>query len=195
MIEPRAEPEARREPASPARRFAPAAAILIAVLVTVFGGYAVAALLIEPAGPPVSVGGVVRVQPLSGWEFAGRYAVAGMPAARITRGNGNLDVLVTTAGAPDELAHRYVEEVLKPSAPRLEISGELEPVQVGGAASGARFAYVGGFDRGGSPIEGEVTVLVSSTGHGVIFDAWAPEGLLQYVRGDVETMEVRAELV
>jgi hypothetical protein len=117
-----------------------------------------------------------------------------MPAARITRGNGNLDVLVTTAGASDELAHRYVEEVLKPSAPRLEISGELERVQVG-AASGARFAYVGVFDRGGSPIEGEVTVLVSSTGHGVIFDAWAPEGLLQYVRGDVETMEARAELV
>ena len=40
-----------------------------------------------------------------------------------------------------------------------------------------------------------MTVLVSSTGHGVIFDAWAPEGLLQYVRGDVETMEARAELV
>ena len=195
MIEPRAEPEARREPATPARRFAPAAAVLIAVLVSVFGGYAVAALLIEPAGPPVSVGGVVRVQPLSGWEFAGRYAVAGMPAARITRGNGNLDVLVTLADAPDELAHRYVDEVLKPSAPRLEISGELERVQVGGAASGARFAYVGVFDRGGSPIEGEVTVLVSSTGHGVIFDAWAPEGLLQYVRGDVETMQARAELV
>jgi hypothetical protein len=173
----------------------PAAAVLIAVLVTVFGGYAVAALLIEPAGPPVSVGGVVRVQPLSGWEFAGRYAVAGMPAARITRGNGNLDVLVTVADAPDELAHRYVDEVLKPSAPRLEISGELQRVQVGGAASGARFAYVGVFDRGGSPIEGEVTVLVSSTGHGVIFDAWAPEGLLQYVRGDVETMQARAELV
>ena len=194
MIEPRAEPEARREPVSPVRRFAPAAAVLVAVLVTVFGGYAVAALLIEPAGPPVSVGGVVREQPLRGWEFAGRYAVAGMPAARITRGNGNLDVLVTTAGTPDELAHRYVEEVLKPSAPRLQISGELERVRVG-AASGARFAYVGVFDRGGSPIEGEVTVLVSSTGHGVIFDAWAPEGLLQYVRGDVETMEARAELV
>ena len=45
---------------------APAAAVLIAVLVTVFGGYAASALLIEPAGPPVSVGGVVRVQPLSG---------------------------------------------------------------------------------------------------------------------------------
>jgi hypothetical protein len=192
MIEPRTE---GRRPTSRARGFVSATAVLIAVLVTVFGGYAVAALLIEPAGPPVSVGGVVRVQPLSGWEFAGRYAVAGMPAARITRGNGNLDVLVTVADTPDELAHRYVDEVLKPSAPRLEISGELERVQVGGAASGARFAYVGVFDRGGSPIEGEVTVLVSSTGQGVILDAWAPEGLLQYVRGDVETMQARAELV
>lgn len=196
MIEGRAETERPGDggPATRARRLAPAAAVLIAVLATVFGGYAVAALLIEPAGPPVSVGGVVRVQPLSGWEFAGRYAVAGMPAARITRGNGNLDVLATTARAPDELAGRYVDQVLKPSAPRLEISGELERIQIGRAA-GARFAYVGVFDRGGSPIEGEVTVLVSSTGHGVVFDAWAPEGLLPYIRGDVETMQAHAELV
>jgi hypothetical protein len=28
----------------------------------------------------------------------------------------------------------------------------------------------------------------------VIFDAWAPEGLLQYVRGDVGTMESNAEI-
>lgn len=197
MIEPRAQGESPGgEGLAPrTRRLAPAAAVLIAILATVFGGYAVAALLIEPAGPPVSVGGVVRVQPLSGWEFAGRYAVAGLPAARITRGNGNLDVLATTAGAPDELARRYVDQVLKPSAPRLEISGGLERVQIGRAAAGARFAYVGVFDRGGSPIEGEVTVLVSSSGHGVIFDAWAPEGLLQFIRGDVETMQARAELV
>lgn len=173
----------------------PAAAVLMAVLGTVFGGYAVAASLIEPAGPPVSVGGVVRVQPLSGWEFAGRYAVAGMPAARITRGNGNLDVLAATARVPDELARMYVDQVLKPSAPRLEISGELERVRIGRAAAGARFAYVGVFDRGGAPIEGEVTVLVSSTGQGVIYDAWAPEGLLQYIRGDVQTMQAHAELV
>jgi hypothetical protein len=88
-----------------------------------------------------------------------------------------------------------VDQVLKPSAPRLEISGGLERVQIGRAAAGARFAYVGVFDRGGSPIEGEVAVLVSSSGHGVIFDAWAPEGLLQFIRGDVETMQARAELV
>ena len=183
-----------RPATTPARRVASAAAVLIAVLATVFGGYAVAALLVEPAGPPVSVADVVRVQPLSGWAFAGRYAVAGLPAARITRGNGNLDILGASAGVPGELANMYVEQVLKPSAPRLEISGNLERVQLGGAA-GARFAYVGVFDRGGAPIEGEVTVLVSSTGHGVIFDAWAPEGLLQYIRGDVETMQADAELV
>jgi hypothetical protein len=196
MAEPRAEPEVLKQggSATVARRLAPTAAVLIAVLGIVLGGYAVAALLIEPAGPPVSVGGIARVQPLSGWEFAGRYAVAGMPAARITRGNGNLDVLATAARVPDELARRYVDRVLKPSAPRLEISEELERVQFGGQEAGARFAYVGVFDRGGAPIEGQVTVLVSSTGWGVIFDAWAPEGLLQYVRADVETMQARAEL-
>lgn len=184
-----------RPATTPARRVASAAAVLIAVLATVFGGYAVAALLIEPAGAPVSVADEVRVQPLTGWAFAGRYAVAGMPAARITRGNGNLDILGAAAGVPEELANMYVQQVLKPSAPRLEISGDLERVQLGGAAAGARFAYVGVFDRGGAPIEGEVTVLVSSTGHGVIFDAWAPEGLLQYIRGDVDTMQAHAELV
>ena len=198
MIAPTATTEAPgdgRPATRPARRLAWAAGVLVAVLATVFGGYAVAALLIEPAGAPVSVGGVVRVQPLTGWAFAGRYAVVGMPAARITRGNGNLDILGAAAGVPDELASMYVEEVLKPSAPRLEISEDLEQVQLGGAAAGARFAYVGVFDRGGAPIEGEVTVLVSRTGRGVIFDAWAPEGLLQYIRGDVETMQANAELV
>ncbi len=65
-----------------------AAAVIAAV---VFGGFAVGRALSRPAGPPVEVAGTVRIQPLSGWEVAGRFADP--PGVRLTRGAGNLDVV------------------------------------------------------------------------------------------------------
>ena len=170
------------------------AAVLVAVVATVFGGYVVATALEQPAGRPLTVAGAVRVQPLTAWEFAGRYETAGVPGARLTRGSGNLDVLAAPfAGTVSSLARSYADRVLRPGA-RVQISAGLEPVRTAGGNVAGRFSYVGVFDRGGSPIEGEVTVVVSSAGTGVVFDAWAPEGLLQYVRGDVATMEADAEI-
>ena len=43
-------------------------------------------------------------------------------------------------------------------------------------------------------IEGEVTVVVTPSGHGVVFNGWAPEGLLSFVRGDIHTMVLRAQV-
>jgi hypothetical protein len=184
------------EPASaPRHRLAPAILIVAVLAVTVFGGYVVAAALSEPIGRPLDVGGVVRVPALSGWEFAGRSSTGGIPAGRLTRGSGNLDVLAARwSGSAADLAGAYAARVLGPGALRLSTSQELRPVSVAGGLAGVRFSYVGVFDRGGTPIEGEVTAAVSGNGAGVLFDAWSPEGLLQYVRGDVEAMEDRAVL-
>jgi hypothetical protein len=171
------------------RRWLGPAVVLAVAVATVFGGYLVAAALEEPAGPPLSVGGIVEVQPLTAWRFAGRYVAGGVPGARLTRGSGNLDILATSfTGSPEALARTYADRVLRPGA-RVEVSPGFERVQAAHGTSGARFSYVGVFDRGGSPIEGEVTVVVSPAGTGAVFDAWAPEGLLQYVRGDIGTME------
>ena len=186
--------ERAHAPERPRGRWLGPAAIVVSLLVTVFGGYVAAAALEEPAGRPLSVAGAVRVQPLTAWQVAGRYEAGGVPGARLTRGSGNLDVLAAPfSGTVSSLARSYADRVLRPGA-RVQISPGLERVHTASGHTAGRFSYVGVFDRGGSPIEGEVTVVVSSAGTGVVFDAWAPEGLLQYVRGDIATMEANAEI-
>lgn len=160
--------------------------VLGVMFVVVFGGYIVAGALSQPAGAPVTVAGIVRVSPLSGWEVAERSAEP--PSVRLTRGSGNLDVVVFPfSGTPEELAADYVEQVLRPQADRLEVSQSVQVVGVGNR-SGVRVAYIGVFRGVQFQIEGEVTAVVSSSGGGVVFDGWAPAGFLQYVTGDLDTM-------
>jgi len=161
--------------------------------VVVLGGYPLGDALSRPAGPPVDVAGVVRVRPLTGWETAGRFDE--LPGARLTRGSGNLDVVALPfQGTADDLAREYVSQVLEPHADRLSVSSSVEPVTVGAGLPGARVAYVGTFGKSQSPIEGEVTAVVSPSGAGVVFDAWSPQGLLRYVVDDMRTMIDRAEV-
>jgi hypothetical protein len=160
--------------------------VLAVMVVVVFGGYIVAGALSQPAGPPVVVAGIVRVSPLSGWEVAERSAEPS--SVRLTRGSGNLDVMVVPfTGTPTELTTEYVETVLRPQADRLEVSERVQPVRVG-SRSGVRVAYIGLFRGVQFQIEGAVTAVISSSGRGVVFDGWAPAGLLQYVMGDLDTM-------
>jgi hypothetical protein len=168
--------------------------VLAAVLgVVVFGGYVAAGALSQPAGPPVTVAGVVRVQPLSGWEVAGRFGSP--PGARLSRGSGNLDfAALPFNGSSLDLVREYVNQVLEPGARQLSVSKEAEPVTLRSGLTGVRIRYIGSFGRAQSSIEGEVTAIVSPQGVGAIFDAWSPEGLLQYVIDDIDTMIDRAEI-
>jgi FlaG/FlaF family flagellin (archaellin) len=168
--------------------------VLAAVLgVVVFGGYVAAGALSQPAGPPVTVAGVVRVQPLSGWEVAGRFASP--PGARLSRGSGNLDfAALPFNGSSLDLVREYVNQVLEPGAQQLSVSKEAEPVTLRSGLAGVRIRYIGSFGRAQSSIEGEVTAIVSPQGVGAIFDAWSPEGLLQYVIDDIDTMIDRAAI-
>jgi len=184
-------------PGSIPRRWLPTLVVFGAMLVTVLGGYVVAgATSTEPAGP-VEVGGVVLVRPAAGWALAGRFASGDVPGARLTRGSGNLDVLAAPFdGDAGDLANLYVEEGLRAQADagRLSTSPSLESVIVASGLGASRFSYVGVFERGGAPVEGEVTVLVSPGGSGVIFDGWAPEGQLEFALDDIHTMEEEAEV-
>jgi hypothetical protein len=175
----------------PSRGIGGTLAVLGVILLVVLGGYVVAAALSEPAGPPVGIPGVVSIRPLSGWVVAGSSSAD--QAVRVTRGSGNLD---TTVFPPDfadvqRLADRYVE-VLSGQLSQLSVSKQLSAVRLSSGLRGVRFGYIGVVAGTGTSIEGEVTVVVAS-GHGVVFDGWAPAGLLSFVRSDIETMIDQAE--
>ena len=171
--------------------------VVITILSVVLGGYVVAAALSEPAGHPVGIPGVVSIRPLSGWVFAGaRPSLGGGPSVQLTRGSGNM--LVTARdpyrGDPDSLARLYRDSVLSAGLSQLSVSRSLETVRLRSGLSGVRFAYVGVIAETGTSVEGEVTVVVTPSGHGVVFNAWAPAGLLSFVRSDVQTMVNEAEV-
>jgi len=175
------------------KRWVPALAVASLILAVVAGGYVVASAMSLPSGPPVEAG-LVKVFPLSGWQSREGQA-AGVPAARLTRGNANLDVLSTEASAgPEFVLARYVRDVLEPAAGRLSISDSADEVVLDSGLPGLRVAYVGSFGDRNVQVEGEVTAVVSATGTAAIFDAWGPEGLFGYVRGDTREMVTTAEV-
>jgi hypothetical protein len=168
----------------------PVLGLLLVILAVVSGGYLVAGALSEPAGPPVDVADSVRVSPLSGWELAGRFTDP--PRARLTRGSGNLDVAALPFDRADrDLLRLYVENALDANAEQLSVS-DVEVARLESGLVGARISYVGVFNGVQGSIEGQVTAFVSPSGTGVVFDGWAPSGLLEYVLDDIETMIARA---
>jgi len=176
---------ARRE-----RRWWPLLAVVAVILLVVFGGYVTAGALAEPAGPPVGFPGVVSVRPLSGWELAGQANLEFGPFLRLTRGNGNLDVFAVAGGGSDEraLADAYVRDVLQQALSQVSVSDHLEPITLSSRRIALRFSYIGVVADTHASIEGEVTVVATSAGDGVVFDGWTPEGLLTYASGDIRTM-------
>jgi len=183
-----------REDGRPASGGVRATLIVLAVmLVVVLGGYVVAAAIAGPSGTTTGVSGVVSVRPLSGWAVAKRGTIGGHPFVRLTRGNGSLDVVVVSPfeGTAGELATEYVREVLSGQLDQLSFSPHPEDVRLPSGLQGVRFGYVGVAQTGAS-IEGEVTVVVTPSGHGVVFDGWGPAGVLSFERSDIETMIDRA---
>jgi len=177
------------------RRVLPVLGVVAVVCAVLFGGYVVAGALSEPAGPPVEVAGVLQIAPLSGWELAQRFSdPSSPPGVRLTRGSGNVDAFALPFdGSSSDLVRSYVSQVLEPDASHLSISS-IEPVTLSSGLRGSRIAYVGTFGGVQAPIEGQVSAFVSPSGVGVVFDGWAPSGLLRYVLGDIETMVTRAEI-
>lgn len=175
------------------RRWIPALLVLLVIAGVVGGGYAVADALGEPLGRAIDVGGSVRVSALAGWEVAERFTDP--PGVRLTRGAASLDVFeVPFAGSDRELLTVYVTEVLEPDAEQLEVSGSPEPVAFDGGLAGSRIAYIGLFGGVQTPIEGEVTAVVSASGVGVVFDGWAHSGQLGGALDQIRTMVRSAEI-
>ena len=178
----------------PYRRWLPPLVVAGVILALTFGGWAVAATLERPAGPPVGFPGVATVQPPSGWQDAGAHRSAQPPYERLTRGGGNLDVAVVAPYVQParSLAEDFINSVLLGRFSQLSVSRSLGPVTLDNGMPGLRFTYVAVTLDTSQSIEGEVTVIVTPSGNGVVFDGWAPEGLLTFVRGDIHTMIFRA---
>lgn len=167
------------------------------ILVVVLGGYVVAEALFEPVGQPVGIPGVASIRPLSGWVSAdGGSSFGDGPSVLLTRGSANLLVTVREprGQSPGAIAGRYVDEVLSQRLNQLSVSSSLETVRLRSGVSGVRFAYIGVIAETGTSVEGEVTVVVTASGQGIAFNAWAPAGLLPFVRSDVRAMVAEAEV-
>jgi len=168
------------------------------MVVTVFGGFVAAETLPVPPVKSVSVGGVLTIRPLAGWELSRRESVP-FPAvagdvraefAQLTRGNGALDLLAIPAVGETslDLAIAYRGTVLSRQLERLSVSDELEPIVLASGLEGVEFHYIGSMPGTGAAIEGSVVVAVSSSGNGVVFDGWAFQGQLELIAEELATM-------
>jgi hypothetical protein len=173
--------------------------------VTVLGGFVTAETLPVPDVAPLSVGGVVTITPLPGWEVVRRES-ATLPVpgggaidaafAQVTRGSGALDLLAIPGlgGGPEELAILYRDEVLEVQLERLSVSDELRPVTLRSGLGAVEFSYIGSEPRSGAAIEGSVTVVVAPTGNAAVFDGWGFEGQLELITEELVAMIRTAEV-
>jgi len=190
----------------PMRRWIPTGIVALVMSFTVLGGFVVAGALPEPKVQAITLGGVVRVNPLPGWEVVHREPVTlSVPAggaasgefAQLTRGSGALDVVALpgVGGTALELADVYAGEVLSRQLERLSVSERVEEVLLRSGLQAVHFGYIGSEPASGSPIEGSVTVVVSPTGNGVVFDGWAFQGQLQLIIEELVAMADAADVV
>jgi hypothetical protein len=166
------------------------------ILFVVFGGFFVAAGIDPPGGgvavgPPVTVGGV-RFALGPGWEVA-RRVPGEPPAVQLTKGSGNLLVIVFPGETDPEVAlERYRDEILSPEAINLEMSSEIERVPHPSAGTALRAFYIGTFQDNPASLEGDVTAFTLPSG-GIVFDGWAQEGTYQQFAEEVHRMAAGTE--
>ena len=175
------------------RRWIPAIALLALIAGVVSGGHVLSYALGETREGAVAVGDSVQVTPLPGWELADRFEDP--TGIRLTSGSASLDVAALAFGGTDvDLLRGYVDDVLSPQAEQLRLSEEIEPVPLANGLTGSRIAYIGVFGDVQTPVEGEITTVVSPLGTGVVFDGWAPVGQLQVGLEEFHAMIETAEI-
>jgi hypothetical protein len=188
----------------PIRPWLPTALVALVMSFTVLGGFVVAGALPEPPVRAVPLGGAVTIHPLPGWEVVLREGIS-IPSAsevlsgefaQLTRGSGALDVVAVPGigGGALKLADLYAGEVLSSQLERLSVSDRVEEILLRNGLQAVRFGYIGSEPQSGSPIEGSVTVVVSPSGNGVVFDGWAFQGQLELIVEELAVMIDNAEV-
>jgi hypothetical protein len=186
------------------RRWLPTLLVAATIAVTVLGGFVVAGTLPPSDVRPLTLADIVTLRPLPGWEVVRREEatistprgrVAPGEFAQLTRGSGALDVLALpdVGAGPVEVAELYADEVLAHQLERLSIS-EVRPAVLANGLRGVRFGYIGSEPTSGAAIEGVVTVVVTPTGDGAVFDGWGFQGQLELIAEELAAMIDRAEV-
>jgi hypothetical protein len=169
------------------RRWLPPLAVLGVILVMTVGARGVADALAEPAGGPVEVGGVVRVQPRTGWTVSSREDRGSFHEALLVRGAAGLSIVgIEEASEPPEALAGSYAQVLSGRFVQLRLAGDGASATVQGLPA-VRFGYVGITDQGVT-LEGVVTAVSAPSGNGAVFDAFAPEGELAAFAQDLDAM-------
>ena len=175
------------------RRWIPAITLVALIVGVVSGGHVLSDALGQARSGAVVVGDSVEIAPVPGWELAERFEDP--TGIRLTSGSASLDVAeLPFSGTDVDLLREYVDNVLAPQAEQLRLSEEVEPVRFENGLTGSRIAYVGQFGDVQTPVEGEITTVVSPLGTGVVFDGWAPTGQLQLSLDDLHAMIETAEI-
>jgi hypothetical protein len=180
--------------------------VAVVLSVTVLGGFVVAEALPQPEVRPVTLGGVLTIRPLPGWEVVRRErATVPLPSGgvistefgQLTRGSGALDLLALPGfgGTALELADLYAGEVLTRQLERLSVSDQVERIMLPSGLEAIRFGYIGSEPQSGAAVEGSVTVVVAPSGNGVVFDGWAFQGQLELIFEELVAMIDRAEVI
>jgi len=167
------------------RRWLPALLIAALILMVAQGARTVADATAGATGPAVAVGSAVTLQPRPGWDL--ESTGTDPPTAEFHRGPVFLDVVAypPTDIGPAAVAASYVEQTLRPGLAQVNV-GSAAPTVLAGGVPAVRFGYVG-ITTDGVPLEGVVVVASGQTAS-VVFDAYAPQGELATVAGDVGTM-------
>jgi hypothetical protein len=173
------------------RRWVPVIAVIAVIALVDGGARIVGAASAQPAGPARDVGGAVRIQPLAGWGATEQQGGTTSELV-LSRGGVTLDVIaiVGSNGTADEVAGRYVQEILRPRFDELTI-GQPDASTLASGLPVIRFGYVG--VASGVPTEGVVTAAVAQA-TAAVFDAFAPKGDLAWAAPDLETMIRGAEV-
>jgi hypothetical protein len=165
------------------RRWTPLLAVFLVLVFVVFGGVGITGALGEaPTEPPVDVAPGVRVTPQAGWVI--QEQVEG--SVLLTNGGGLLGVTAGQPQDPQEILDGYLQG-LSQQANQLQVSSEVETVQLPAGLTGVRRAFLVTLPDAQTPIEGEATA-VSSDQVALLFEGVAPQGQYLSVREDVLEM-------
>ena len=200
-----ARPDAPAGARRPSRRWLPTVLVALVMSVTVLGGFVVAGTLPAADVTQISLGDVLTIRPLPGWEVVHRQP-ASVPSpsgveisgefVQLTRGSGALDLVALpgVGGTALELADVYATGVLTRQLERLSVSDVVERFTLPNGLEAVRFGYIGSEPQTGAAVEGSVTTIVAPSGNGAVFDGWAFQGQLQLISGELAAMIETAEV-
>ena len=200
-----ARPDAPAGTGRPIRRWLPTALVALVMSFTVLGGFVVAGALPEPAVRALALGGVLTIHPLPGWEVVLREAISipstsgascplSSPSSRAVAARSTSSPCPASAAARSRWPTCTRARCSSSQLERLSVSDRVEEIVLRNGLQAVRFSYIGSEPQSGSPIEGSVTVVVSPSGNGVVFDGWGFQGQLELIVEELAVMIDNAEV-